>query len=83
MPDYRPVPIVFNEDDHFRFDQTTNNMMEAIRNGADWGYFDPGENDYHGGFQSPPVRWDLNTLRKRAFFGTVSRLTGASDQARP
>jgi hypothetical protein len=78
-PAYRPMPIVFNEDDHFDFDEPKNNMLEAIRSGASWGYFDPGRNDYEHGFQSPPVRWDLNTDRKQAFFGTVTRLAGVED----
>src|SRR5207249_2553063 len=30
VPGYRPVPILFNEDDHFDFDQPVNHMMKAI-----------------------------------------------------
>jgi hypothetical protein len=59
---YRPMPILFNEDDHFDFDQADNNMLAAVSERASWGYFDP------EGYQSPPVRWDLNTPRKQAFF---------------
>jgi hypothetical protein len=76
LPSYRPMPILFNEDDHFDFDRPRNNMLAAVSEYASWGYFDPGENDYRDGYQSPPVNWGLNTDRKRAFFGLVKRMTG-------
>ena len=65
---YRPMPILFNEDDHFDFDQEKNNMAAAVGERAGWGYFDP------EGYQSPPVRWDLDTDRKKAFFGALKKL---------
>ena len=74
---YRPMPILFNEDDHFDFDQRENNFMAAISRGASWGYFDPGENNYLDGYQSPPVNWGLSTQRKRAFFQLVKEMTGS------
>jgi hypothetical protein len=37
---YRPMPIVFNEDDHFDFDKPSNNFVEAVKAYASWGYFD-------------------------------------------
>ncbi|ACV11113.1 conserved hypothetical protein [Halorhabdus utahensis DSM 12940] len=73
-PTYEPMPIVFNEDDHFRFGSDSN-MLAALESGASWGYFDPGENDYWHGYQSPPVRWDPNTARKRAFFAYLDGVT--------
>lgn len=76
VPGYRPMPILFNEDDHFDFDQPTNNMVAAIGEYAGWGYFDPGKNDYSDGYQSPPVRWDLNTERKKGFFNLLKTITG-------
>lgn len=72
---YRGQPIVFNEDDHFRFDENDNNMLRALRNGASWGYFDPGENNYQDGYQCPPVNWGVNTPRKQAFFAKVKEIT--------
>lgn len=72
---YKGQPIVFNEDDHFNFDQEMNNFIAAIKNGASWGYFDPGENNYHDGYQSPPVNWEINTDRKKAFFNLVEEIT--------
>jgi len=30
LPSWRPMPVVFNEDDHFNFDQPVNNMYRAI-----------------------------------------------------
>lgn len=75
VPGYRPMPILFNEDDHFDFDKPLNNMVAAVREYCSWGYFDPGKNDYTDGYQSPPVNWGLNTERKRAFFAKVKELT--------
>ena len=76
MPGYRPMPIVFNEDDHFDFDKPTNNMAAAIGEYASWDFFDPGESNYRNGYQSPPVRWGINTPRKQAFFEKVREVTG-------
>jgi len=74
---YRPMPILFNEDDHFDFAQPMNNMVAAIGEYASWGYFDPGKNNYTDGYQSPPVNWGLNTERKRGFFDLLRRVTGS------
>ena len=76
VPGYRPMPILFNEDDHFDFDKPLNNCVAAISQYASWGYFDPGENDYHHGYQSVPVQWQINTPRKRAFFQKIRDITG-------
>ena len=76
VPGYRPMPILFNEDDHFDFDQPENNFEAALSEHASWGYFDPGANDYRDGYQSPPVNWGLNTARKRAFFARVREIAG-------
>ncbi len=73
---WTPRPIVFNEDDHFDFDRPVNNMTSAVASYASWGYFDPGASDYAEGYQCPPVRWDINTPRKRAFFEEVRALAG-------
>ena len=37
---YRPMPILFNEDDHFDFDKPQNNFTSAVSEYASWGYFD-------------------------------------------
>lgn len=76
VPGYRPMPVLFNEDDHFDFDQPRNNMLAAIGEYCSWGYFDPGQNNYQDGHQSPPVRWDINTDRKKAFFAKVREIAG-------
>lgn len=73
---YRPMPVLFNEDDHFDFDKPVNNMMQAISGYASWGYFDPGKNDYSDGYQCPPVNWGLNTERKKAFYQLSRKVTG-------
>lgn len=78
VPGYRPMPILFNEDDHFDFDKPLNNFVAAVSQYASWGYFDPGENNYHDGYQSVPVQWQLNTPRKRAFFQKARDITGFS-----
>ncbi|MFN7939079.1 MAG: hypothetical protein U0R19_37490 [Bryobacteraceae bacterium] len=78
LPTYRPMPVLFNEDDHFDFDQPANNMRAALAEYASWGYFDPGKNDYSDGYQCPPVNWGLNTPRKKQFFELAKKVTGAS-----
>lgn len=75
---YRPVPIVFNEDDHYDFDQPQNNLEAAVRSYASWGFFDfrrEGE-DFEEGYQSVPADWGINSDRKRAFFARVKEITG-------
>jgi hypothetical protein len=79
---YRPMPILFNEDDHFLFDQPSNNMLAAINAYASWGYFDPGKSDYSDGYQSPPVNWGINSERKKAFFSLVNEITGSAPDVR-
>lgn len=66
-----PKPIVFNEDST-RMD----NLLAAVNEGAGWGYHDKGANDYHNGFQAPPVDWSVGTDDKRTFFDEIARLTG-------
>jgi hypothetical protein len=77
VPGYRPVPILFNEDDHFDFDRPQNNLLSAVGAYASWGYFDPGVSNYRDGYQCPPVNWGINTERKRAFFNLLREVTGA------
>lgn len=74
---YRPMPVLFNEDDHFEFDEPRNNMLAAVSEYASWGYFDPGENNYRDGYQCPPVNWGINTERKKGFFRLLREVTGA------
>lgn len=87
VPGYRPMPIVFNEDDHFDFERAENNMVVATQHHASWGYFDPGDgaggagaqSNYRDGYQLVPVNWGINTERKRAFFALVREITGAGE----
>lgn len=73
---YRPMPILFNEDDHYDFDKPFNNMIAAVSEYASWGYFDPGQSNYRDGYQCPPVNWGINTERKRQFFTLLKEMTG-------
>ncbi len=73
---YHPMPILFNEDDHFNFEKPLNNFVAAIGEYASWGYFDPGAGNYKDGYQYPPVNWGINTETKRAFFFKVKEITG-------
>jgi hypothetical protein len=82
IPGYQPKPILFNEDDHFAFDQPKNNFTSAIEEYASWGYFDPGQNDYVNGYQCPPVNWRINTERKRAFFNLAREISGVPKDRR-
>ena len=76
LPGYRPMPILFNEDDHYDFDKASHNMLEALASYASWGYFEGGRSDYSTGHQCPPVDWTINTPRKRAFFERVREIAG-------
>jgi hypothetical protein len=74
---YRPMPVLFNEDDHFDFDKPLNNMVAAVKAYASWGYFDPGTSNYQDGYQCPPINWSINTERKKAFFTLLKEVTGS------
>ena len=76
VPGYRPMPILFNEDDHFDFDKPWNNFIAAVSRYASWGYFEAGESNYQDGHQSPPVNWGLSSARKRDFFALLKAITG-------
>ena len=78
LPSWRPMPIVFNEDDHFDFEKPENNFTAAVRAGASWGFFDyrmKGEG-FVDGYQSVPVDWGINSPRKKAFFAKLKEITG-------
>lgn len=75
---YRPMPVLFNEDDHFNFDLPLNNMLAAVSQYASWGYFDyrmQGEG-FDEGYQSVPVNWGISSVRKLGFFNLVKEVTG-------
>lgn len=79
---YRPMPIVFNEDDHFDFDKPVNNMLTAVGEYASWGFFDfrmKGEG-FDEGYQSVPVNWGISSDRKRGFFTKLKEVTGEPDR---
>ncbi|MGK7393478.1 MAG: cellulase family glycosylhydrolase [Candidatus Cyclobacteriaceae bacterium M3_2C_046] len=78
LKNYKTMPIVFNEDDHFDFDQETNNLVNAVQAYASWGYFDfrAKEEGFEEGYQSVPVDWGINSNRKKAFFRKVREITG-------
>lgn len=75
---YRPMPILFNEDDHFDFEQPDNNFVAAIGQYASWGYFDYRKKNegYNEGYQSVPVNWTTSSDRKKGFFKLLSEITG-------
>jgi len=78
-PGYFPKPILFNEDDHFGFDQPANDFTAAVGEYASWGYFDfrmKGEG-FREGYQSVPVDWGLSSERKRGFFRLLAEITGS------
>jgi hypothetical protein len=75
---YRPMPVLFNEDDHFDFHKPANNLVAAVGEYASWGYFDyrmRGEG-FDAGYQSVPVDWGLGSPRKKAFFKLLAEITG-------
>ena len=75
---FEPMPILFNEDDHFNFDSDTNNFFAAIRSYASWGYFDYRMNGegYESGYQSVPVDWKIGSERKKQFFQKLKEISG-------
>jgi hypothetical protein len=78
VPGYTPKPVLFNEDDHFDFDRTTNNFVAAIGEHASWGFFDyrmKGEG-FDDGNQSVPVNWGVSSDRKKTFFRLLGDITG-------
>ncbi len=79
VPGYRPMPILFNEDDHFEFDKPENNFLSAVSEHASWGYFDFRMKDegFGEGYQSVPVNWGITSERKRGFFKLLGEITGA------
>ena len=40
---WRPMPVLINEDDHFRFEDPENHMMASLSEYVSWGYFEPGK----------------------------------------
>lgn len=78
VPGYRPMPILFNEDDHFEFEKPLNNFVAAVGEYASWGYFDFRMKDegFEEGYQSVPVHWGLSSERKRGFFVKLKEITG-------
>ena len=82
---YSPKPILFNEDDHYDFDKPENNMINAIKAGASWGFFDyrkrgetlkVSDSSFNEGFQSVPVNWKISSERKKEFFEKLKEITG-------
>ncbi len=74
---FRGQPILFNEDDHFNFDQPDNNMLAALSRYAGWGFFDwrmPNEG-YDEGYQSMPTNWGISSARKSGFFNLLKQVT--------
>ncbi len=67
----QPKPIVFNE-----AHTDVSCLWACAEEHASWGYFDQGTNNYRDGYQTPPVRWTINTEPKRRFFVRVRALLG-------
>jgi CubicO group peptidase (beta-lactamase class C family) len=82
VPGYRPMPILFNEDDHFDFEKPANNFTAAIGEYASWGYFDFRMKDegFDEGYQSVPVNWGISSERKRGFFGLLREITAMTNK---
>jgi hypothetical protein len=79
---YTAKPILFNEDDHYNFDQPENNLTAAVGEHASWGYFDyrmKGEG-FDDGYQSVPVNWGISSARKRGFFNLLAEITASGEK---
>jgi hypothetical protein len=77
VPGYREMPILYNEDDHFAFEQPRYNLLAAIEQYVSWGYFDyrMKDEDFDEGYQSVPVNWGISSSRKQAFFQRLAEVT--------
>ncbi len=78
LENYRPMPILVNEDDNCNFDREMNNCVAAVEEYASWGFFDfryKGETDIREGYQTVPVDWGIDSERKRGFFNLVKDIT--------
>jgi hypothetical protein len=75
---YRPMPIVFNEDDHYNFEEPENNFANAVAEYASWGFFDFRRNGegFEEGYQSVPVNWKTVSDRKKGFYKLMKEMTG-------
>ncbi len=73
-----PKPIVFNE-----AHTDVSCLCACAEMGASWGYFDQGTNNYHDGYQTPPVQWGINTEEKRRFFETLRAITSGQEPECP
>lgn len=86
LKEYRPMPIIFNEDDHYNFDEPVNNMTNALKARASWGYFDfrgikgqrgsEIDEPFEDGYQSVPVDWKISSERKKSFFEFLAEISG-------
>ncbi|WP_366186149.1 hypothetical protein [Flavobacterium ovatum] len=74
---YKPMPIVFNEDDHYDYEKTGNNFVSAVESYTSWGFFDfrRKEEKMEEGFQTIPVNWKISSERKKDFFNKVKDIT--------
>lgn len=86
MPEYRPKPIVNNEDDQpWRMPGQAwvadSNFVAAVKGYASWGFFDfrlqTEHHDYNQGYQSMPANWQISAPRKREFFDQLAAITGS------
>jgi hypothetical protein len=79
-PGYRGQPLLINEDDHFDFDKPDNNMLAAMEEYSGWGYFDYRQirERFEDGYQSLPVDWGINSVRKKGFFSLLAEVTGSA-----
>jgi len=76
---YKGQPLLINEDDHFDFDKPDNNMLAAVQEYSGWGYFDYRQirERFEDGYQSLPVDWGINSVRKKGFFNLLANVTGS------
>jgi len=77
---YRGQPLLINEDDHFDFDKPENNMLAAVEEYSGWGFFDYRQirERFEDGYQSLPVDWGINSVRKKGFFKLLAEVTGSA-----
>ena len=75
---YRPMPVLFTEDDHHGFEEPLNNFTAAVMSYASWGYWDwrrEGES-FENGLTLPPVDYRISSDRKKAYFNLLKEISG-------
>ena len=82
---YKPMPILFNEDNHRGFENNANNFSKTIKNYAGWECFDPGKgaggtSDFWqlpSGISTCSHKLEDKYSRKKSYFEFLKKVTSS------